>query len=340
MKQPFVGMTRPNKDNHIVEPQVRLMGYKILAQHWRPKRRIKAGSLVVDLMRGRMGTCVYRGWIKGKEGNRCSIDYGKRNKHHALLGDCVPVHPVGTFIRDEDGNWFKVMSTTNPAAAEVSQCFVKDDANAANTENDANAEGAAANNTENDANAEGGAANNTENDANAEGGAANTENDANAEGANTENDANAEGGAANTENDANAEGAAANTENDANAEGAAANTENDANAGARAGSSGVRGGSCVLQRRVRGRGRGRGRGRVTSVAPAAAAAAPAANAEAGADNTDNDAGADANNGNAEYPPPTDEGTSIYVISAHVYVALFSRLRHRDLTSTSYLRTST
>ena len=247
MKQPFVGMTRPNKDNHIVEPQVRLMGYKILAQHWRPKRRIKAGSLVVDLMRGRMGTCVYRGWIKGKEGNRCSIDYGKRNKHHALLGDCVPVHPVGTFIRDEDGNWFKVMSTTNPAAAEVSQCFVKDDANAAST-------------------------------------------------------------------------------------------ENDANAGAGAGMSGVRGGSCVLQRRVRGRGRGRGRGRVTSVAPATAA--PAANAEAGADNTDNDAGADANNGNAEYPPPTDEGTSIYVISAHVYVALFSRLRHRDLTSTSYLRTST
>ena len=119
--EPCVGY--PEENEYVLAGEHVQIGHKIVAAHWRPKLRIKRGQMVADIFTGKLGLCVFKGQVKKKRGQRCTIKVGKRN-FHCLLANCVPVHEAGNFIKDEDDFIFKIVSN-NAATSTCQQCYYK-----------------------------------------------------------------------------------------------------------------------------------------------------------------------------------------------------------------------
>ena len=50
---------------------------------------------------------MYKGYVKGKEGQRCRIQ-GKRRNYDAMLEDCIGIPPLRSFVKDKDGVFSKL----------------------------------------------------------------------------------------------------------------------------------------------------------------------------------------------------------------------------------------
>ena len=98
--------------------------YKLIAELFSPKIGIEKGALCVDVVKNKIGKCLFKGFIKGKEGERVTIA-GRRRNHHAALEDCVAV--PAPFVQNKDGHWFKINKTGDPKKCELFPLYVPRD---------------------------------------------------------------------------------------------------------------------------------------------------------------------------------------------------------------------
>lgn len=107
--------------NYSLARAATVINYVTLTTKFSPQFKPEKGKLVVDVNKNRVGTCVYKGFVKGKEGERCTIK-GQRRNHHAALEDCAGIPPLGSFVQDENEVWHKLMNA-DVKGASVCKCF-------------------------------------------------------------------------------------------------------------------------------------------------------------------------------------------------------------------------
>ena len=110
-----------NPKNYSLARSVTLVDYKTLATQYSPRYEVAKGRLIVDLKKNRAGTCINIGFVKGKDGERCTIK-GNRRNHHADRQDCVAIPPLNTFVQDKDGVWH-MLCNADARGAGLYQCF-------------------------------------------------------------------------------------------------------------------------------------------------------------------------------------------------------------------------
>ena len=104
-----------NPKNYSLEKKPNVIALNVLAEEFTPKFIVQKGQKAVDKEKLKAGTCISIGFVKGKEGQRCTIKTGRRN-HHANLKDCSGLPPLLTFVQDEDKVWYKVCSVGDKSA--------------------------------------------------------------------------------------------------------------------------------------------------------------------------------------------------------------------------------
>lgn len=113
----FSGSEPPvnNPKNYSLEKKPNVIALTTLAEDFSPKFSVQKGQKAVDKDKSKAGTCISIGFVKGKEGERCTIKTGRRN-HHAYLKDCSGLPPLLSFVQDEDKVWYKVCSVGEKSA--------------------------------------------------------------------------------------------------------------------------------------------------------------------------------------------------------------------------------
>ena len=101
-----------NPKNYSLARRCILVDYKTLANEYSPKALLQKGSLVVDIVKKKAGTCVHKGHIKGKQGAFCTIKQNRRN-HHAEVNNCLAMPDLNTFVHSDDEKfWFKFVEAS------------------------------------------------------------------------------------------------------------------------------------------------------------------------------------------------------------------------------------
>ena len=90
--------------------------YGTLHDRFSPQFKAVVGETAVSLRGGiRMGKCIAIEFTKGRLGERCILQIGRR-KYNAALAGCVGVPPIGSFLQDSRGEWHQVMDNIGKKA--------------------------------------------------------------------------------------------------------------------------------------------------------------------------------------------------------------------------------
>ena len=111
-----------NPKNYSLARKCILVDYKTLAAQYSPKAVLQKGSLIVDVVKKKAGTCVSKGHVKGKQGAFCTIKQNRRN-HHAAVNNCLAMPNLNTFVHsDVEKLWFKFVEA-HPDGAKLRACY-------------------------------------------------------------------------------------------------------------------------------------------------------------------------------------------------------------------------